>query len=37
MSPLLFVIVIVMESPSKMLIATIDRGFLSGFSVGTRL
>jgi hypothetical protein len=34
LSPLLFVIV--MEALSKMLSATVDGGFLSGFSVGSR-
>jgi hypothetical protein len=34
LSPFLFVIV--MEVLSKMIIATVDRGFLSGFSVGSR-
>jgi hypothetical protein len=35
LSPLLFVIV--MEALSKMLSTTVDRGLLSGFSVGSRL
>lgn len=35
MSPLLFVIV--MEALSRMLSSFIDRGFLSGFSMGSRL
>jgi hypothetical protein len=34
LSPFLFVIV--MEALSKMIIATVDRGFLSSFSVGSR-
>jgi hypothetical protein len=33
-SPFLFVIV--MEALNKMITATVDRGFLSGFSVGSR-
>jgi len=35
LSPLLFVVV--MEALSKMFTATIDRGLLSGLSVGSRL
>jgi hypothetical protein len=34
LSPLLFFIV--MEALSKMITATVDRGFFSGFSVGSR-